>query len=174
MNRLPHLLAGLGLGLLTMGCTSANLADIGASEVALSAASGPPGAPPGTCWGKSVEPAVIETITQQIMVQPAEVGTDGTLRAPAIFRTETRQRIVQERQETWFEAVCDARMDGEFVASLQRALRARGLHFGPISGAMDRPTQNAIRRYQALDGVKSPVLSLESGQKLGLIAIPLG
>ena len=31
----------------------------------------PPGAPDGTCWGRLETPAVIETVTEQVLVQPA-------------------------------------------------------------------------------------------------------
>ena len=63
----------------------------------------PEGAPPGTCWGKIVSPALIETVTEQVQVEPAVTAADGTVTRPASFRTETRQRIVTERAVRWFE-----------------------------------------------------------------------
>ncbi|WP_353342965.1 peptidoglycan-binding domain-containing protein [Litorivita sp. NS0012-18] len=131
----------------------------------------PPGAKPGTCWGRHDVPAVIETVTEQIMLQPAEVMSDGTVLAPAVFKTETRQQILRERRETWFERPCDDVMTPEFIATLQRALAARGHYSGAVSGEMSAKTLRAIRAYQAAQGLDSAVLSLAAARKLGLIAV---
>ena len=134
-------------------------------------ANAPPGAKPGTCWGREVSPAVIETVTEQIIVQPAEVLADGTVISPAVYRSETQQRIVEERRETWFETPCDPIWTEEFTASLQRALKARGHYTGSITGTLDKRTRAAIRRYQAPQGLDSSILSLEAARQLGLIAV---
>lgn len=131
----------------------------------------PPGAAPGTCWGKTETPAVIETVTDQVMVQPAEILSDGSIVSPPVYRTETRQKIVRERRETWFETPCDAVLTPDFVVSLQRALAARGLYRGAETGEMDRATRAAIRRYQAPEGLESGILSLAAARRLGLVAV---
>ena len=131
----------------------------------------PPGAAPGTCWGKHTSPALIETVTEQIMLQPAEVRTDGTVEAPAIYKTETHQRIVRERKDTWFETPCPEAQTVEFVSSVQRALSVRGLYRGPITGQMDSPTRAAIRKFQKPQGLDSGILSTAAARKLGLIAM---
>ncbi len=131
----------------------------------------PPGAAPGTCWGREVSPAVIETVTEQIMVQPPEVLADGTVLSPAIYRSETHQRIVRERRETWFETPCDAVWTEEFTASLQRALKVRGHYYGAITGRRDKRTRAAIRRYQKEQELNSAILSIEAARQLGLIAV---
>lgn len=131
----------------------------------------PPGAAPGTCWGKSISPAVVETVTEQILLQPAEVGVDGHVLQPAIYRTETLQRIVRERRETWFEAPCPDLLTSEFIASVQRALAARGIYRGRITGIMDAKTRAAIRRYQEPQGLDSGILALETARQLGLVAV---
>ncbi|MGH1354382.1 MAG: peptidoglycan-binding domain-containing protein [Thalassovita sp.] len=131
----------------------------------------PPGAAPGTCWGKHTTPAVIETVTQQIMLQPAQVTTDGHVIQPAIYKTETQQRIIRERKETWFQTPCPDLQSPDFIASVQRALSARGLYKGPVTGQMDGPTRAAIRKYQKPQGLDSGILSTAAARKLGLIAI---
>lgn len=136
-------------------------------------AAAPPNARPGSCWGRDVTPAVVETVTEQIIVQPAEVLGDGTVITPAIYRTETQQRIVQERRETYFETPCPEVWTPEFTASLQRALQVRGLFFGTITGEQDARTRAATRRYQKAGGLDSAILSLESARRLGLIAVDL-
>lgn len=137
-------------------------------------ADAPPWAPKDTCWGKTATPAVIETVTEQILVSPASYNPDGTLYRAAQYRTETRQNIVRERQENWFETPCPGIMTPQFIASLQRALQARSAYNGEISGVMDNPTREAVRRWQAARGLDSPILSLDTARDLGLAAIPRG
>lgn len=131
----------------------------------------PPGAEPGTCWGKHVAPAIVETATEQVQVQPAEIRNDGSVTRPAIYKTETRQAIVRERVDTWFETPCADVQTAEFIATLQRALKARGLFRGSVTGQMDARTRAAIRRYQSPQGLDSSILSLAAARKLGLVSV---
>ncbi|MGH1466308.1 MAG: peptidoglycan-binding domain-containing protein [Cognatishimia sp.] len=133
---------------------------------------GPPGARPGSCWGKSVSPAVFETVTEQFLVQPAQVLSDGKVLTPAVYKTETVQRILRERRETWFETPCLDIMTIGFTENLQRALKVRKYYRGSISGNMDAKTRAAIRRYQNEQGLNSGILALETARQLGLVAVP--
>lgn len=129
----------------------------------------PPGTKPGTCWGTDVTPAVVETVTEQVLLQPAQVTSDGSVIAPALYKTETQQRIVRERREIWFETPCDSQMDAEFIATLQRALQARGHYRGPISGEVNTATKRAVRRYQSKQGLDSGILSMAAARQLGIV-----
>jgi hypothetical protein len=120
----------------------------------------PPGVSPDGCWVRDVAPAEIETITRQIEV------------APKRFRTETVQVIKRERQEVIFETPCPDALTPDLIATLQRALEARGLYRGPITGVMDVPTRLAVRRYQNPRGLPSGLLSIQSARSLGLLATP--
>lgn len=131
----------------------------------------PPGAAPGTCWGKTVEPAIVETVTQDILVQPAQVSSSGTIQAPPIYRKEVRQQITEPRKENWFQTPCHTDLTPEFVASIQRALAVRGYYTGTISGKMDARTRAAIRKFQAPQGLDSGILSVAAAQKMGLWTI---
>jgi hypothetical protein len=91
---------------------------------------------------------------------------------PAVYRTETRQDIVRERQELWFETLCTDALTPEFAASVQRALAARGLYTGQINGKLDRATRRAIAAYQKPEGLDSEILSLAGARKLGLVEMP--
>ncbi|MEM8591707.1 MAG: peptidoglycan-binding protein [Pseudomonadota bacterium] len=133
---------------------------------------GPPNSLPGQCWGRDTTPAVYETVTEQILLQPAEISTDGTLRSPPIYKTETRQAIVRERNEIWFETPCDPDLTPDFIASVQRALAARGHYRGNATGVLDSRTRRAIRAYQAPQGLDSAILSLAAARQLGLVAVP--
>lgn len=136
-------------------------------------AEAPPGAPPGTCWGKKDTPAVIETVTEQVQLSPAETGATGRVLRPATYATVTRQAILQERVTTWFETPCADVLTPEFIASVQRALAARNLYTGQITARLDARTRIAIARYQAPLGLDSDTLSLDSARRLGLVATPI-
>ncbi len=127
----------------------------------------------GTCFSRATTPAVIETVTEQVLVQPAVVRSDGTVQSPAAFRTVTRQQILRERREVEFETPCAAIMTPEFIASVQRALLARGYYTGAISGQIDTRTGRAIERFQTDQGdVHTTTLTLRSARTLGLVALP--
>lgn len=132
----------------------------------------PPGAPPDTCWHKDITPAVIETVTEQLIVRPEKLGEDGQVLRPATYKTVTRQQIVEERQLTWSELLCPEALTPDLVSSLQRALAARGVYTGPVTGLVDEPTRLAIRRYQSETGPDTNALTLRSARDLGLVAIP--
>lgn len=136
-------------------------------------AEAPPGAAPGTCWGKTETPARIETVTEQVQLSPAEIDAAGRITRPATYATETRQMIIQERVTTWFETPCPDIMTPDFIASVQRALAARDFYGGPVTAQMDTGTRKAIRRYQATRGLDSETLSLDSARAIGLVAVTL-
>ncbi|MCF1709028.1 peptidoglycan-binding protein [Tabrizicola sp. J26] len=131
----------------------------------------PPTAPAGACWAKEVTPAVIETVSEQEMIRPAQLAEDGTQISPAVFRSVTRQKIVQDRQTVFFRKPCGADGNITFTASLQRALKARGLYSEPVTGEMNEATRLAIRRYQEPRGLDSKILSLAAARDLGLVAV---
>jgi len=126
----------------------------------------------GRCFGRDTTPARIETVTEQIIVQPAVVSTDGTVQSPAAFRTVTRQRITRERREVEFETVCPQDLTPQFIASLQRALITRGYLRGQISGVMDTRTRNAVRAYQRQRGNHdTAILDIITARDFGLVEL---
>ena len=137
----------------------------------ISRATAPPDAPPGTCWGKTINPAVIKTRTQKTLLRPVRISADGQIQAAPIYKTDTMHTIERPRQQNWFEIPCDAQMTPDFVASVQRALQARGHYDGPITSEMDRRTRLAVRRYQKTEGFDSEILTAATARKLGLIAV---
>lgn len=126
----------------------------------------------GTCYTRAITPALIETVTEQVMV--AAVTNDaGTVIAPATFRTQTRQEILRERREVEFETPCAHITTPAFIASVQRALFARGYYNGPINGQLDTRTSTAVERFQiAENDVHTKTLTLETARSLGLVAVP--
>ena len=168
---MPHLvLRSLALtGLLA--CTSPADAPPGSSapdpEISRQVAA-PEGAPPGSCWGRADTPNAVRLITREIEVVPPEYGPDGTITRPGIYRREEVREIAPTGTGTLFEIPCPGTLVPEFTASLQRALAARALYFGPITGRFDRATRNAIRRYQSAFGLDSAQVSRRMAEDLGL------
>lgn len=133
----------------------------------------PPRGPKGACWQRDETPAVIETVTEQVLVTPEARDAQGRVLTPAAFHSVTSQRIVQDRSQVWFRAPCPEMQDVAFIASLQRALKARGLYLGEVTGSYDPATAEGVRRFQAERGLDSPVLSLAAARELGLVAVDL-
>jgi len=114
-------------------------------------------------------PALIQTVTEKVLISPAVIGPDGSVTKAAVFETRSRQKIVQERRMAAFAALCPDALTAQFVASLQRALKARGYYQGATTGILDDETAKAVRRYQAQDGLNSKILSAAAARRLGLL-----
>ncbi|WP_428539236.1 peptidoglycan-binding domain-containing protein [Profundibacter sp.] len=84
----------------------------------------------------------------------------------------TGQTAPQNDGDIWFETPCPDALDTNFIAMLQRALKARGLYDGEIDGTLGTGTRKAIRMYQAAHGLDSDILALDAARQLGLIAYP--
>lgn len=123
----------------------------------------PEGAAEDSCWAQQISPAVIETQTTQTLMTD-ENGEN-------IYHTETSQRIIEDRKEVWFEIPCRDILTAKFIASLQRALTARGYYQASITGVMDDKTAKAVRLFQHPLGIDSQILSLKAAQALGLITV---
>ncbi len=126
----------------------------------------------GSCSTREVTPAVYEQIMGEVQVVQADIAEDGTVIRPPVYRRAPVPRIVRPRAEIRFAAPCPETMTPDFVASLQRALAARGYLDGAVSGQIDAATSAAIRRYQSERGLESDQVSLETARALGLVAVP--
>lgn len=149
---------------------------IAAPPVAAGSGLAPPDAAPGTCWHAEQTPAVIETVTEHRQEAPARHDAEGRLIAPARYRSVSLQRVLRERQTTWWRIPCPLETGPGFTAALQRALAARGFHSGPVTGTPDDETLAAVRAYQRARGAPAPVLTRDSAEALGLVIaeIPAG
>jgi hypothetical protein len=130
----------------------------------------PPSKGAGICWADDVTPAIIETVTKQVLVRPEKRGPDGGVITAAVFQTEVAQRIIQDRRTVWFRIPCPEMLTLDYVASLQRALKARGYYRGDLTGQLDAQTRLAIRQFQEPLGLDSERLSLAAAQRLGISA----
>lgn len=162
------------VALVLAACTPADLSETAPPAVAGTSTDDvtrtePDNAPPGTCWDKSVTPAIIETTTERVLVSPADMSAEGTIRAPAQYRNEDRQRIVKPREANWYEVVCPDAFTPEFTASLQRALTVRGHFDGAVTGTLNGATRDAIARYQTEQNLPGFQLTSEAARRLGLV-----
>ena len=164
------LIGGIAVG----ACTPAQNAGPAPADLAIElvrlSKPGPPKGPDGACWASDTTPAIIETVTEQVVITEEVRDAAGALITPATFETQTFQRIVQDREDVWFRAPCPADLTVAFIATLQRALKARGIYLQPVTGVFDAATAEAIRRFQATRGLDSPTLSLAAAKELGISA----
>ncbi len=147
--------------------------DLAAEAVHLDGAGPPPG-PEGACWAHDVIPAKFETVTDQTLVTPEVRDAGGNVTTPATYRTVSKAKMVQDRRDVWFQTPCPPDVTVDFVATLQRALLARGYYSLPLTGVMDAATTEAVRHYQADHGLDSAILSLGATKQLGLVTTALG
>ena len=159
------------LALFVAGCAS-NYTPQAPSEADLSAAllRKEPAAKAGHCFASDTTPAVIETVTEQVVVTPAVQDESGAVTMPATFRSIAQQKIVKNRETVYFRTPCPEDLTMEYIATLQRALKARGYYLLPLTGQMDAETRDAVRRFQEPLGLDSPVLSLSGARNLGITA----
>ncbi|MEO1680136.1 MAG: peptidoglycan-binding domain-containing protein [Pseudomonadota bacterium] len=151
---------------------AARMAEIAAPAVPLEASTAAPeGVPPGTCWARDVTPARAETVRDRVLIAPPEMTVDGITLREAVYREEVRTFVTEDAREIWFETPCAGDLPEDFSASLQRALAARGLYAGPVTGEIDAATRDAVRAYQAPQGLDSGTLSLAAARQMGLVAV---
>ena len=112
--------------------------------------------PTDACWARDTLPAITE---------PAEVTDANGQRRPML-------RVLRPAEERMFAVPCPDQMGDDFIATLQRALIVRGLLSGPVTGHYDAATIEAVRRYQAPQGLDSGTLSLQAAQQMGLVVVP--
>lgn len=167
------LIAALALASCATPGTETTRADLGDDVVITDFTLGPPGARPGACYGKDATPAVIEQITERILVSPPEIGPEGNVITPATYEEKVSHEVVKGREEIFFETPCPPRWTPDFIASVQRALSARGVYLGRVTGTLDDSTRQAIRTFQLRNGLNSSILSIESARDLGLVEIDL-
>lgn len=122
---------------------------------------------------QSAKPEAPATRADTGMPAPVQGALPGCL-ASAMVPAMARDAIAADAdamEERQFAVPCPEQMDADFVASLQRALIVRGYHEGVATGKIDKPTTEAVRRYQRPRGLDSGILSLDAARALGLVAV---
>ncbi|MBE9476435.1 MAG: peptidoglycan-binding protein [Proteobacteria bacterium] len=119
-------------------------------------------------------PAIVETVTKQVLIKPETLGTDPQtgqtiVVAPAVYRTETEQKIIRARQQDWADIICRQDQSVVFIQSLQRALAARGHYNAVATGVMDERTKRALRKVQKKAGINTAEVTMDLAESYGLI-----
>jgi hypothetical protein len=177
-HMMKRAMIGLAGGLCLLSCgpqipvDAPTTGDLSAEAIHIDSA-GPPEGPEGACWAHDLIPAVYETTTEQSLVTPERRNATGQVVAPATYKSVSKLRVLQERRDIWFISPCPEAVTPEFLATLQRALKARGYYQLALTGLMDEPTTEALRRYQADHGLDSPLLSLAAARQLGVATVTL-
>ena len=123
------------------------------------------------CYFEKITPAEISTQVETRLVQPEKRNTAGQLVSPAQYETTRTQTITKARSITKNDAVCPEDLTPEFIASLLRAFKARGLFSSTITGSMDTSTRRAILNFQSVRGVKSATVMRATAKELGLVVV---
>ena len=169
--RTARLIACVISGSLLIGCTTYPEKDAAEEPLVAQFLDARPTAPSDLCWDKITSKPVTKTVETQILVHPAKTAADGSVVQPAIYRASTEEKVVTTGVEKWFQTPCAADKVPDFTASLQRALKARGIYQGVITGKNDAATRNALQAYQTPRGLASATLSISAGRALGLVKV---
>ncbi|RDC72421.1 peptidoglycan-binding protein [Rhodovulum sp. 12E13] len=131
----------------------------------------PEDAPADACWAQETRDATVAVELAEMTVEPPGLAPDGTLREAPITRIERRETVVRPAAELWFDALCPGELGEARIAALQRALAARDLHDGPVTGRLDQATREAVRAYQTPRGLDSGTLSRAAARQMGLVTV---
>lgn len=124
-----------------------------------------------SCWATVGAPPVLATLEDEVVVEPAGLAPDGTLREDPVTQIARRELVVEPGTQVWFETLCPEELTEARVASLQRALAVRNAYGGPVTGVLDAATNSAIQSFQKSLGLDSPTLSRAAAERLGLIVV---
>ena len=129
--------------------------------------------PDNQCYFNKVTPAEISSRVETRLAKVEARDNNGNLISPAEYETKRTQIITKPRLVKKIDAVCPEDLTTEFVSSLQRAFRARGLFAGVVNGTLDLATRRAIRDFQTVRGIESATLAKATAQELGLVSLDL-
>lgn len=111
------------------------------------------------------EPAQYKTVEKRVMVAPERPEYKVV---PAQYDTITKTNVIQSEYWQWQRILCETNVTAETIAKIQRALESKGYSVGPIDGVLGGKTMNAIRRYQARNGLASRGITYETLDHLGV------
>ncbi|MEO1291470.1 MAG: peptidoglycan-binding protein [Pseudomonadota bacterium] len=111
-------------------------------------------------------PATTRTVQVQELVSPA---SERVVPVPASFETVSTRREVASAKTEWVSVLCDTNTAPATVRRVQSKLFEMGLYRGRVDGVYGPATAQAIRAYQARNGlVGNGALTLETIEKLGI------
>ncbi|MEZ5686048.1 MAG: peptidoglycan-binding domain-containing protein [Paracoccaceae bacterium] len=141
-----------------------------AQTLARALGTAPPAGAPGCYATIETRPVTFGTVKRAVEIRPAQIDPKtGRELAPALYEEQEFSAVLDGGESQSFETLCPAEETPELIASMQRALKARGLYRGAISGRMEAETRRALRAYQAPRGLPSDVVSRRALMEMGLL-----
>lgn len=130
----------------------------------------PPAGAPGCYHSIEMRPMKFGTVKRAVEVRAAVVDpASGKVLEPALYEERDFSAVVDAGESLSFETLCPRDLTPDFVATVQRALKARGLYRGAVSGVMDGATRTALRAYQKPRGLDADTLSRRAAMEMGLV-----
>ena len=126
----------------------------------------------GRCFARDAAPTEVRIVEETVIVVPEKRDNLGRITQPAVVRSQDGPQTFRIGDGKRFETLCPQEYTAQFVASLQRAMKARGAYDGPITSAYDAATSQAVRAFQLSSGIDSPLLRRRTALELGLTAVP--
>lgn len=124
------------------------------------------------CAGPRVQRAETTPDLRADLLAPGQAAPKGAcLTTPGDLGKGAKDEGAEKAGETRLRIPCPAELLPGHGAALQRALAARGLYRGPITGQDNPATAAAIRAFQAPLGLDSAILSQRAAQALGLVPV---
>ena len=112
-------------------------------------------------------PAVYKDVHIRKIVTAA---SEQRVEIPATYKNVTERHMVSEGQRDWQAILCETNTTVGSVRKLQRALAAKGYNPGNIDGVVGSQTMRAVTRYQTENALPSGKLTIETLQRLNVIA----
>lgn len=112
-------------------------------------------------------PAVYKDVHIRKIVTAA---SEQRVEIPATYKNVTERHMVSEGQLDWQAILCETNTTVGTVRKLQRALAAKGYNPGNIDGVVGSQTMRAVTRYQTENALPSGKLTIETLQRLNVIA----
>lgn len=112
-------------------------------------------------------PAVYKNVKVRKMVVAA---AEQRVAIPATYKNVSERHLVTEGQLEWQPILCETNTTTDTIRKLQNALATKGYNPGPIDGVVGRQTMRAVTRYQGDNSLPSGKLTIETLQRLNVLA----
>jgi hypothetical protein len=133
-------------------------------------------------------PAKFETITKQVVKEPATIkkvevpATYKTIRMkklvspavekripiPAKHKMVAKQSKVSDARMEWRQVLCETNTTRDLVMQIQQGLQQAGYNPGPVDGVLGGATLSAIDAYQRKNNLPTGGLTIQTIEKLGI------
>lgn len=114
---------------------------------------------------KAKVPAEYKMVKVRKLVKPAE---ERRIAIPAEYQEVSRQALVSEGRMEWRQVLCETNASQETVLELQRSLAREGFDPGKQDGRLGWQTLQAVKGFQAREGLAEGGVTMETLRRLGV------